>query len=144
MIHRKIVKLEMTMKEAEHYNPPKGIDILWLEWDHTNKTVIAEFHGCDINPGNECNMGEIVSELAKLKVLENRTSHGKSPAKIMKVETILENVSQSIRNKAKNIHEVEIEEDNIKIPSLKGKAKSNRIVKGKKIYKFDMGMIDEG
>jgi hypothetical protein len=79
-VHRKIVKLRMTHAEAERYVPGRGIDVLWLEWDHNAGTVIAEFISCDKNPDIRLrkNMTNIGIEVMSRKV-EDIASHPKSP-----------------------------------------------------------------
>lgn len=49
MVERQWVRLNLTPEEVNLYEPPKGIDVSWVEWEKPN-VVVAEFICSDLQP----------------------------------------------------------------------------------------------
>jgi hypothetical protein len=95
MVDRRIVKLKFTQQEAENYFPPKGINVIWLEWFAEKGEVIAEFVCSELDPDPifRKNMNDIRHELGTTfrnrVVQDNLSTHPNSPRRALVIESIL-------------------------------------------------------
>src|SRR5215212_2400130 len=95
MVDRRIVKLKATQEMMEKYNPPPGINLIFLEWMPKKEEVIVEFVASPLQPDPvyRKNMNDIRHELGLVwrdrLLQDDLRQHEKSPRRAMVVESIL-------------------------------------------------------
>jgi len=94
-VDRRIVKLRATQNLMEKYNPPPGINLLFLEWIPQKEEVIVEFTASPLSPDPlyRKGMNDIRHELGLVwrdRILQdNLGNHRNSPKRALVIETIL-------------------------------------------------------
>lgn len=95
MVDRYIAKLNLTPEQVAAYNPPKGIDVGWFNWEKPD-VVVAVFVGSDLHPNplyrktaNQLR-DEVHTTFRNRIVEDNLQTYFNLPPRLMKIETILE------------------------------------------------------
>lgn len=94
-VFRRIVRLNMTQAQAEGYTPPRGIDVVWLEFLNDG-TCFAELVACDRQPNavERRTAADLATEVLVLQGLGRVNqpvvpSHPNSPGTILQLEGVL-------------------------------------------------------
>ena len=95
MVDRRIVRLKATEADMNNYNPPPGINLIFLEWFHDKGEVIVEFVSSQLQPDPLLRKSaqdirhELGTTWRNRLLQDNLGSHPKSPRRAMVVESIL-------------------------------------------------------
>lgn len=158
MTYAELVRLKMTVNEVNNFNPLRGVDITYLDYDYENGEVTARMVASEFHPDPKYIVNkEVIQEyINTLPIAQDGIRWSKhTPKTLRKTESFVNdpNISNSDdhkRSNAKDAHYVELDKkelnelNNEMISSGRKPLKPDRIVErnGKTQYLFLFGTVE--